>query len=209
MNGGITKLSDAYFDNLYFNSAAPAASAITLDGYLSGNWYDPSQGGQGFQLEFTDQGSSLLAIWFVYTPDGSAQNWIYAQGAYDSTKSTVTLPAVILTGAKFPPLFKSSDVHTSSWGNDHLRVYRLQPRNGELEFHDTGLRSWVDAAEPADLDSRRSLLAVADEGDLLQESAAARRCGVPCAVANQSANAPAKPLAKMLSAGYQRRIVMS
>ncbi len=115
-NGGITKLSDAYFDNLYFDSAAPVASAITLDGYLSGNWYDPSQSGQGFQLEFTDQGNSLLAVWFVYTPDGSGQNWIYAQGAYDSTKSTVTIPALILTGAKFPPLFKSSDVHTTSWG---------------------------------------------------------------------------------------------
>jgi hypothetical protein len=114
-NGGITHQSDAYFDNLFFNSAAPVASGITLDGYMSGNWYDAAEGGQGFQLEFTDQGS-LLAIWFVYTPDGSGQNWIYAQGSYDATRNTATVPAEILTGARFPPLFKSSDVHTTPWG---------------------------------------------------------------------------------------------
>ena len=90
------------------NDVAPPPS-IKLGGYLSGNWFNPAQGGHGFQLEFTNQFDStvtsqheLVAIWFVYTPDGSDQNWIYAQGPFDATKSTVTLPATIFHGPKFP-----------------------------------------------------------------------------------------------------------
>jgi len=87
---------------------------ITVDGYMSGNWYDPTQGGQGFQLEMAD--NTMLAIWFTYAPDGSGQNWIYAQGSYDSTKSSVTLPAVLLTGARFAPNFRTGDVKNMPWG---------------------------------------------------------------------------------------------
>lgn len=87
-----------------------------LDGYMSGNWYDPARSGQGLQLEFTDQNNTALIVWFVFGPEGG-QNWIYAQGAYDLTKNTLTLPAVILTGAKFPPLFKSSDMQSTPWGS--------------------------------------------------------------------------------------------
>jgi streptogramin lyase len=98
--------------------AASAGAPVKLDGYLSGNWYNPSQAGHGFQIELTDT-KTMLAIWFVYTPDGSGQAWIYAQGPYDSASNTVTLPAQILTGARFPPNFHSGDVHQqggSTWG---------------------------------------------------------------------------------------------
>jgi plastocyanin len=87
----------------------PPPPSINLGGYLSGNWFNPAQGGHGFQFEFTNSADEaipsqkeLVAIWFVYAPDGSAQNWIYAQGPYDSTKSTVSVPATIFHGAKFP-----------------------------------------------------------------------------------------------------------
>ena len=96
---------------------------FVIGGYMSGNWYrapDPDgshgQGGHGFQLEFTNLNNGALAIWFVYAPVGDSsqtsgsQNWIYAQGSYDPTSNTVTLPAIRLTGAKFPPNFVSTDV---------------------------------------------------------------------------------------------------
>ena len=113
---GISTASIAVFDDLFFDSPAPPPASVHLDGYMSGNWYDPTQSGQGFQLEFTDQNNTLLAIWFVYTPDGSAQNWIYAQGEYDLSKSSVTVPAEILSGAKFPPLFNATDIAATPWG---------------------------------------------------------------------------------------------
>jgi hypothetical protein len=88
---------------------------IPIGGYTSGNWYNPNQAGHGFQLEAATN-NVMVAIWFVYTPDGSGQNWIYAQGSYDATKNTATLPAELLTGARFPPNFKPTDVATTTWG---------------------------------------------------------------------------------------------
>ena len=92
--------------------------SINLGGFLSGNWFDPSpnQSGHGFQLEFTDQANTVVAIWFVYPPAGGGQNWIYAQGTFDSTKNTTTVPAILLTGPKFPPLYNSNDLQQTSWG---------------------------------------------------------------------------------------------
>jgi hypothetical protein len=83
---------------------------------MSGNWYDPAQSGQGFQLEMAT-GNTMVAIWFTFAPDGSGQNWIYAQGSYDSSKNTVTLPAALVTGAKFPPNFEATDITKTPWGS--------------------------------------------------------------------------------------------
>jgi streptogramin lyase len=93
-----------------------ASAPIKLDGYMSGNWFDPAQSGQGFQLEFTDEGNTAVAIWFTFAPDGSGQNWIYAQGSYDNTTNSVTLPATLVTGTKFPPNFNANDVTKTPWG---------------------------------------------------------------------------------------------
>lgn len=123
---------------------------ITLGGYLSGNWFNSSQGGHGFQLEFTNHTTSattadMVAIWFVYTPagstanDGSGQNWIYAEGDYDTTKNTVTLPAILLSGAKFPPNFNPADVKRvpdgATWGT--LTFTFTDCNNGSVSWHST------------------------------------------------------------------------
>jgi len=96
-------------------AAATSSSSINIGGYISGNWYDPTEGGQGFQIEAATN-NNMVAIWFVYSPDGTSQNWIYAQGGYSTSSNTVTLPAILLTGARFPPNFNSSDVTQTSWG---------------------------------------------------------------------------------------------
>lgn len=111
---------------LTVNDVAPPPPTIKLGGYLSGNWYDSSQSGHGFQLELTSTNNAMDAIWFVYTPDGDVgssgtggQNWIYSQGTWDPTSNTVTLPAFLLNGAKFPfpaSQFVASDVKNTSWG---------------------------------------------------------------------------------------------
>jgi len=129
-------------------NAAPAS--IKLGGYLSGNWFMPSQGGgQGFQLEFNKPAPNTtahiaLAIWFAYTPagstanDGSGQNWIYSQGDYDPNTSSVTLPAILLAGARFPPNFDPNAVHrvpddASLWG--HLTFTFSDCNNGTVTWH--------------------------------------------------------------------------
>jgi len=102
-------------DNLHFAVTNP--NEISLGGYLSGSWYDPTQSGQGFQLEFTGQANTLIASWFTFAPDGSGKPiWIYAQGEYDPLQSVVTIPAAISSGTSFPPAFHGSDITKTPWG---------------------------------------------------------------------------------------------
>jgi plastocyanin len=108
---------DGMTGSIVVNAVTPPPPSIVLGGYMSGNWYDSTEGGQGFQLELTNANNNMLAIWFVYSPDGASQNWIYSQGAFDPTSNTVTLQAIQLTGAKFPPNFNSSDVTQTPWGS--------------------------------------------------------------------------------------------
>jgi plastocyanin len=122
-----------------------ATPTINLGGYLSGNWFIPSQGGgQGYQLEFTNFNNDMIAIWFAFTPagstanDGSGQNWIYSEGPYDPTKNTVTLPAILLAGARFPPNFHPADVHrvpndASTWGT--ITFSFSDCNNGMVSWH--------------------------------------------------------------------------
>jgi plastocyanin len=126
------------------NAAAPT---INLGGYLSGNWFMPTQGGgQGFQLEFTNFQNDMIAIWFAFTPagstanDGSGQNWIYSEGPYNPTTNTVTLPSILLSGARFPPNFHPTDVHrvpndASTWGT--ITFTFTDCSNGTVSWHST------------------------------------------------------------------------
>ncbi|HEX4479600.1 MAG TPA: hypothetical protein VH082_02230, partial [Rudaea sp.] len=56
-------------------------------------------------------------IWFTFEPSGGQPIWIYAQGAFDRSSNTMTLPASILTGAKFPPSYSVDDATLSQWGS--------------------------------------------------------------------------------------------
>jgi len=131
------------------NGTAP--QGINLGGYMSGNWFIPNQSGHGFQLEFTNNNNDMLAIWFVYKPDGSGQNWIYSEGPYDPTKNTVTLPAEILNGAKFPPNFASGDAKPQGgglWG--HVTFAFSDCNNGTVTWHSdlAGYNAMNDTTQP-------------------------------------------------------------
>ena len=110
---------DASCGTSNFTSTKPAASAVsmTIRSGLSGNWDDPTVGqdGHGFQFEILPN-NGILVIWFVFTPDGTGQTWLYSQGSYDPGSNTVTLPAYLSLGQKFPPNYKVSDRHLTQWG---------------------------------------------------------------------------------------------
>jgi Right handed beta helix region len=99
-----------------YESGAPMPPAI--NGGISGNWYNPTpgQGGHGFQIEVLPD-NGMLAIWFVFNPAGTAQNWIYSQGSYDPNGSSATLPAFLEQGGAFPPNFDGSKVTAPAWGS--------------------------------------------------------------------------------------------
>jgi len=94
------------------------AAGQNIVGGISGNWFNPTanQGGHGFQIEVLPN-NGMLAIWFVFNPAGTAQNWIYAQGSYDPATNTATLPAFLEQGGAFPPNFDSSKLTAPAWGS--------------------------------------------------------------------------------------------
>jgi plastocyanin len=96
----------------------PPPQGHSIDASFSGNWFNPSanQGGHGFQIEVLPN-NGILVIWFVFNPAGTAQNWIYMQGSYDPTKNTVTIPANLEQGGRFPPNFDSTKLSAPSWGS--------------------------------------------------------------------------------------------
>lgn len=113
-----------------------ATSTFVIGPGISGNWFNPTAGqdGHGVQFEILpDHG--MLAIWFVFTPDGSGQTWLYAQGAYDPASNTVTMPAYLSLGAKFPPAFTHADDHVTQWGT--LTFTFSDCSNGTLSWTST------------------------------------------------------------------------
>jgi hypothetical protein len=125
-NADLQGLSLATIDSICgttsFVSTQPALDALPppttkIGPGFSGNWDDPTPGqdGHGFQFEILPN-NGMLAIWFVFTPDGSGPTWLYAQGSYDPTSNTVTLPTYLSTGPKFPPNYNVSDRHLTQWG---------------------------------------------------------------------------------------------
>lgn len=120
LSGAVSLASiDASCGTNNFVSTQPAASpaSLTIRPGISGNWDDPTVGqqGHGFQFEILSD-NRILAIWFVFTPDGTGQTWLYSQGSYDPASNTVTLPAYVSVGAKFPPNYNVSDRHLTQWG---------------------------------------------------------------------------------------------
>ena len=112
------------------------ASTFTISPGLSGNWDDPTtnQGGHGFQFEILPN-NGMLAIWFVFKPDGSGQTWLFAQGDYDPTSNTVTLPTYLSLGAKFPPNYTHADDTVTQWGT--MTFTFTDCRNGTMSWTST------------------------------------------------------------------------
>jgi hypothetical protein len=66
---------------------------------------------------------------------GSGQTWLYAQGTYDPASNSVTMPAYLSLGAKFPPNFTHADDHVTQWGT--LTFTFTDCNNGMLSWTST------------------------------------------------------------------------
>ena len=80
-------------------------------------------------------GNGMLAIWFVFPPNGGGQTWLYAQGGYDPTSDTVTLPTYISLGARFPPNFTHAEDTVTQWGT--LTFKFTDCNNGTMSWNST------------------------------------------------------------------------
>ncbi|HET6545124.1 MAG TPA: serine protease [Rhodanobacteraceae bacterium] len=114
-NGNIAAFSrfDVAFPHLQ-QWLAPDDDGFQITPGITGNWYDPSQSGHGFGLEVLP-GNVMLLDWYVFAPNGG-QAWVAAIGSIEG--DTAVLDAAVATGsgARFPPNFNPSQVHSEPWG---------------------------------------------------------------------------------------------
>jgi hypothetical protein len=75
---------------------------------LSGPWYDPETGGQGFLFDINPAERSVFIAWYTYATDGqqigggASQRWYSLQGGYTPGRGTIDdLPIFATTGGVF------------------------------------------------------------------------------------------------------------
>lgn len=84
---------------------------------FSGNWFDPNQNGQGFEIEILGGSTPQMSVlWFTFAPDGG-ETWIAASGPISGTHATMDAYQVTGPGAVFPPHFNAAQVTAQPWGS--------------------------------------------------------------------------------------------
>ena len=91
-------------------TASGAGGGGHIDQFLSGNWYEPTIGGQGMVFEFNPVNPIVFATWFTFVPNGEGggaetQRWYTLQidpGAYSpGTRNFYDIPIGLTVGGVF------------------------------------------------------------------------------------------------------------
>ena len=97
---------------IYVGVLPPAAIGTSF----TGTWFNSAQGGMGFMVEVLPGAPlQMLASWLTFSPEGDPA-WIVALGPVDGDHATLQATQTVGSGARFPPNFDPSNVHTQSWG---------------------------------------------------------------------------------------------
>lgn len=90
---------------------APAATGREINSTYSGLWFDPSRNGEGFALVISDTTAGPTAVVSYYTYDNQKQTiFLIGSQPLSAGATSVTIPVIITSGARFGADFKSSDV---------------------------------------------------------------------------------------------------
>ena len=119
---------------------AAASTGFTINSTVSGPWYNPDQGGHGFNIQLYPS-NLFVAYWYVYNPDGNQQVWIEAAGNYDPTSNTTTIPRANSRRRQIPAELQQDRLDRDVVGNDDVHVYRLQARDRHMDSTVAGFGS--------------------------------------------------------------------
>jgi len=95
----------------------------------SGSWFDPTQGGQGLNLELFSDGRAI-AYWYAYDAEGD-NLWLFGDGRFDGDQ--IAFDVFAASGDGFPPDYDPESHDLEPWGDMTLT----------LETCRTGTLSWT------------------------------------------------------------------
>ena len=97
-------------DDIFLNDL----TGFLIDSATTGSWFDESQDGHGFIIEYLGD-DRMLFYWFTFTPGGDRE-WIF--GVLDVNGSVAEGQAFrqLGDGARFPPAIEPSNIDTVAWG---------------------------------------------------------------------------------------------
>lgn len=102
---------------------AEASLPLPISGYMSTNWGNPNQSGEGLVLQVYDvgdQASRVLAFaWFTYD-DLGLPFWLYGQATFPIGTRTLAVPTVYFSGGYFAPALPSAGIPYTNWGTATL-----------------------------------------------------------------------------------------
>lgn len=106
---------------LFFASASLPALAQTFTGAMSGAWWDASRAGEGQFITFESAGARNVVYlsYFTYTADGHA-TWHAGNVDYIPGATSISVPLVTGSGARFGNQFNASDARTTPVGTATL-----------------------------------------------------------------------------------------
>ncbi|HVT31872.1 MAG TPA: hypothetical protein VHE32_04460 [Rhodanobacteraceae bacterium] len=123
--------------------ASPLPSIDVAQAALSGVWYAPYAGGQGFSIDFVPASGTIFMPWFTYAPatdsgdagnDPAALNWYSLQGTASSGDDSATLTIYANTGGAFA----SGTTSAHAVGTATLRFSDCGHGQLDYEFDATG-----------------------------------------------------------------------
>lgn len=87
-----------------------------IQGGLSGSWYDPERNGEGFLLEFAENGSGKMATAYWFTYYEGQPYWLFGATPYVVDDGEIRFDLSQATGPDFGADFDSSQLSIESWG---------------------------------------------------------------------------------------------
>ena len=120
---------------LLFVMAGPAA-AQTFGGSLSGTWWDASRDGEGHVITFETVGSRNIAFlaYFTYDANGAA-SWQVGSVEYTAGATSLAIPLITGSGARFGSEFRAADVVRTAAGTatlEYVSCSRMRLRHSDI-----------------------------------------------------------------------------
>jgi hypothetical protein len=98
---------------------SPNPPLLPINGYMSTNWSNPNQSGEGIVLQVYDNGDqatrTLAFAWFTYDNQGFPF-WLFGSASLNIGATSVTAQTAYLKGGTFAPPSASPGVPVTLWG---------------------------------------------------------------------------------------------